>query len=318
MKTLGGYFELELSKGIEYHGGAIHVNTGRNAFEIILRRKNFNKVYLPYYSCDALAEPVKRIKMKYEFYKIDENFEPIFDYNSLDEGEAFLYVNYFGVKDKFIANLSKSIGNLIIDNSQAFFSQPVKGVDTFYSARKFFGVPDGAYVYMDKNDEEDLEQDKSIDRTKHLLERIEFDAEYGYSHFLSNENILINQPIKRMSKLTGRILQSIDYENVKSIRKQNFKFFDKIYSDINQLKFDVDDNISPMVYPLLLEVDGLREYLINKKVFVATYWGVVTGRVKEADFEYKLTRFLIPLPVDQRYTIDDLKIISKLLEGKLT
>jgi hypothetical protein len=31
--SIGGYFELELPCGEEYHQGAIRLNTGRNAFE---------------------------------------------------------------------------------------------------------------------------------------------------------------------------------------------------------------------------------------------------------------------------------------------
>jgi hypothetical protein len=33
--SIGGYFELELSRGEEYHSDAIRLNTGRNAFEYI-------------------------------------------------------------------------------------------------------------------------------------------------------------------------------------------------------------------------------------------------------------------------------------------
>ena len=31
--SIGGYFELELPQGEEYHKNAIRLNTGRNAFE---------------------------------------------------------------------------------------------------------------------------------------------------------------------------------------------------------------------------------------------------------------------------------------------
>jgi hypothetical protein len=33
MQPIGGYFELELRKGKEYHTDAIRLNTGRNALE---------------------------------------------------------------------------------------------------------------------------------------------------------------------------------------------------------------------------------------------------------------------------------------------
>lgn len=43
MKEIGGYFELELHKGGHYHPDALHLNTGRNCFEYILRAKGYKK-----------------------------------------------------------------------------------------------------------------------------------------------------------------------------------------------------------------------------------------------------------------------------------
>lgn len=41
MKAIGGYFELELPYSEEYHKNALRLNTGRNAFEYILRSKKY-------------------------------------------------------------------------------------------------------------------------------------------------------------------------------------------------------------------------------------------------------------------------------------
>ena len=59
---IGGYFQLELNKDREYHDKAIALNTGRNALEYILRAKIFKKIYLPFYTCDVLLEPLKKLK----------------------------------------------------------------------------------------------------------------------------------------------------------------------------------------------------------------------------------------------------------------
>lgn len=63
--SIGGYFGLELQKKKEYHQNAIRLNTGRNAFEYILRAKNYTKVYLPYYTCDVMLEPINKLNLKY-------------------------------------------------------------------------------------------------------------------------------------------------------------------------------------------------------------------------------------------------------------
>ncbi|WP_129594606.1 hypothetical protein [Seramator thermalis] len=149
MNSIGGYFELELPHGEEYHKNAIRLNTGRNAFEYILRAKAYQKVYLPYYTCDVMLEPIQKLNIQFEFYSIDEFFQPIFDFSIIKDDEVFVYNNYLGICDNQVKEVAAKCKNLIIDNSQAFYSMPLPGVNTFYSPRKFFGIPDGAYLYTE-------------------------------------------------------------------------------------------------------------------------------------------------------------------------
>ena len=68
--SIGGYFELALNRRQPYYQNAICLNTGRNAFEYILRAKGYKKVFLPYYICEAMLEPVDKLALKYEYYHI--------------------------------------------------------------------------------------------------------------------------------------------------------------------------------------------------------------------------------------------------------
>ncbi|MFN5704969.1 MAG: hypothetical protein ACK45U_03865, partial [bacterium] len=81
MNEIGGYFELELNRKSEYHPEAIKLNTGRNALEYILRVRNYKKVYLPLYTCDAVLQPLKKLKIEFEFYNIDLQLNPVFDFS---------------------------------------------------------------------------------------------------------------------------------------------------------------------------------------------------------------------------------------------
>ena len=71
MNEFGGYFELELNEGKDYHAGAIKLNTGRNALEYILRVNKYKKIYLPFFTCDVLLQPIEKLKIDTEFYHID-------------------------------------------------------------------------------------------------------------------------------------------------------------------------------------------------------------------------------------------------------
>lgn len=315
MTEIGGYFELELRKGNEYHSTAIALNTARNALELILITKNYSKVYIPYFTCDVILEPFKKQNIEYEFYHIDEDLEPKFDYLKIKENEGLLYTNYFGIKDKFIGELTGVCRNLIVDNSQSFFSKPINDIPTFYSCRKFFGVPDGAYLYMEGVTTGELPCDYSENRMTHLLKRIEYDAEVGYVDFKTNDNSLVGQPIRQMSKLTKALLSNIDYEFVKTKRIENFNSLHNILVQRNELNFELENNYVPMVYPFLTKKHGLKEKLIRNKIYVATYWPNVLNWVKEDSFENKLTNNLVHLPIDQRYGHEEmLKIFSLINE----
>lgn len=307
MKTIGGYFELELPKGEHYHKNAIRLNTARNCFEYVLRARGYTKVYIPYYTCEVMLESIKKLDLNYEFYHINEQLEPK-SLPRLSENEAFLYTNYFGLKQNCVKRLATEYdSHLIVDNAQAFYAEPVPGVDTFYSARKFFGLSDGAYLYTDKALHQEFEQDCSFDRMSHLLKRVDLGAEAGYHDFRVNDDALIGQDIKTMSKLTEALLAGIDYESAKQARRSNYLFLDKELGSSNHIHLKLDESTVPMVYPYLTNDTGLKKRLISEKVFVATYWPNVFGWCGEGDLEYSLAQNTCYLPVDQRYGVKDLK-----------
>lgn len=300
--SIGGYFELELPVTEEFHRNAIRLNTGRNAFEYILRAKNYKMVYLPFYTCDVMLEPITKLNLKYKFYNIDSNFMPIFNFKSIGENDVFVYNNYFGLCDKQTKEIASLCVNLIIDNSQAFYSKPIKGVDTFYSPRKFFGLPDGSYLYTDKLLDFNLDKDISYKRCEHLLGRADTGAEAHFQTYKENSKGLCNQPIRGMSNLTQKLLSSIDYNKVADLRRQNFNYLHSKLNKRNKLKFEFDNSAAPMIYPFLIENGAaLKKELIANKIFVASYWPNVLDWAKADSFEHNLTKNMIAVPVDQRY-----------------
>jgi hypothetical protein len=232
----------------------------------------------------------------------------------LGNNEGFLYINYFGLKDTFISILSLECKNLIIDNSQAFFSAPKPGIPTFYSCRKFFGVPDGAYLYMQGINTSDLGIDVSFDRINHLFKRIEFGAKSGFNDFKNNEHKLIGQPILLMSNLTKSILNNIDYELIKKKRRENFMFINRHLSETNELEISLADESVPMVYPFLTGNVKLKRKLIESKVFIATYWINVLGWTQVGTTENYLAKQLIPIPIDQRYSEEHLATLLNIIK----
>jgi len=313
--SIGGYFELELRGGEHYHKDALCLNSARSCFEYVLRARGYKKVYLPYYTCEIVAQPCQLLHVDYEFYHIDRNLEPVV-LPELKEEEAFVYTNYFGLKWQCVERLAQHYGSqLIVDNAQAFFAPALPGIDTFYSPRKFFGVPDGAYLYCDAPIGMELPQSHSYDRMSHLLKRVDMGAEAGYADFKCNDEALGSQSIMRMSALTENLLKTIDYVSIIEKRKKNYQLLDQSLRQYNQLNLTCSDEAVPMVYPFLPKQNAeLEKKLIENKIFVATYWPNVLEWCEENDWEYQLAQQACFLPMDQRYGEEEMLQIINLIE----
>lgn len=315
MDAIGGYFGLELRNGVHYHKNALRLNTARNCFEYILLSRKYKKVYIPYYTCNVMLQPLLKYNISYEFYHLDFNLEPekIF---SLKTNEGFLYTNYYGLKQSCVEYLAKIYGSqLIVDNAQAFFATRVNGVDTFYSARKFLGVPDGAYLLTDALMDTCFIKDKSFSRIMHLVRRIDESAEAAYQYFRINDECLDNLEIMYMSDLTDRLLCNVDYEYIKNKRIKNWEFLDRELGSINLIHFNLSEDAVPMVYPFYSLDSSLRDKLIKSKIYVARYWPNVLDWCFNGSIEYNMCQSLIPLPVDQRYGDSEMKYIVDIIKG---
>lgn len=317
-KSIGGYFELELKPGEFYHRDVLNLNTGRNCLELVLNDYRPSKIYLPKYSCDVLKEPIEKLGIEAEFYSIAPNFHPDLPSDfSLNDSELLLYTNYYGCLSEVVEKLVNQFkNNLIVDNAQAFFVEALDNLATFYSPRKFFGVPDGGMLKYKPRNEYQFERDNSLNRFSHLIKRIESGAEYGYSDFIQNDLSLVGQEVKLMSNLTEKLLTSIQYSEIKKQRQQNFYLLDVAFRGFNELQLNSKNLQSPLCYPLLVE-NGveIKTHLIRNRIYVPTYWPQVLGPTGLTAFETHLIENLVCLPIDQRYDEVDMKHIVNVINN---
>ena len=175
---IGSFIELEMPRGQEYYSSKKNIarlNSGRAAIYYASRLLNCDTVWVPYYQCETVRDFLIKKGTQVKFYHIDENFN-VLDINQR-YGEAVLLVNYFGIMShRRMKSLTQKYQNVIVDNSQAFFAKPIKRAMNIYSARKFVGVPDGAYVIGDgaHNGLDSLPQGYSSDTAAFMLLRIEY------------------------------------------------------------------------------------------------------------------------------------------------
>ena len=257
MKEIGGYIELDTYTGKMLHSDGTKLNCGRNALAYIIKAKGIKKIHMPKFMCDSCDKVLADNHVDVHYYSIGLDFKPV-----IKEWDGWLYVvNFYGQLSNDYLN---SLGDrIIVDNAQAYFQEPIPGVDTLYTCRKFFGVADGAILYTDKLIRVEG-QDESFERMHFLLGRYERSASEFYAEYVENNHFFKNEPIKRMSKLTENLLHGIDYEMVKNRRRQNFCYLHEMFQSMNKLNLSVPDGA--FMYPLYIEIGAeLRKQLQAKK-----------------------------------------------------
>lgn len=312
MREFGGYIELETFRGEMLHEGAAALNCGRSALAYLCEAKNIQKLYLPRFLCASVPELCKKINVQYDFYAIDERFMPVLE-RELGDGEWLYIVNFYGqLSNETLTVWKKRYKRVIVDNAQSYFQMPAEGVDTIYTCRKFFGVADGAFLYTDTELNREIPQDESFERMHFLLGRYERTANEFYSEYAANNKRFATEPVKRMSRLTENLLHGIDYGFVRRRRTENFAFLHEQLGERNRLALTVPDGA--FMYPLHVENGAeLRKKLQKEKIYIPTLWPAVLDICREDELEYDMAKNILPLPVDQRYTMDDMQYIVQTL-----
>lgn len=101
------------------------------------------------------------------------------------------------------------------------------------------------------------------------------------------------------------MMQSIDYDKAALRRLDNYNFLRKHLGG-RQLSYGE----VPIVFPFVSEKgQELRKELISQKVFVAKYWPNVEEWAGDDAVETWMANHVLPLPIDQRYGVDDMNRI---------
>lgn len=308
MNEIGGYIELPQFDGDIFHSNAIALNSARNCLAYLIEARKIKKIAIPKFLCNSISEVCRKYDVEMRYYSIDADFKTSENFK-LEKYEWFYFVNYYGqFNNKQISNLKEKHDRIIVDNVQAYFQKPIAGVDTIYTCRKFFGVPDGAFLYTNKKINRELEVDISFKRMNHLLGRFEENANQHYCEYTKNEYSFIELPIRKMSRLTRNILRAVDYEQVRLIREQNFQYLDSKLGMYNKLKIHVP--IGSFMYPLYIPNGAeIRKNLQKEKIYVPTLWPDVLELCDEKELEYDLAKNILPIPCDQRYTLKDMEYV---------
>lgn len=315
---IGGFFELELPVGpsLPHNRARGTLASGRACLATIMRELQPTKVWVPFYICDSVLHALALADVSYEFYGLTEELE-LSTLPELAEREYLLYVNYFGLKSDYATVLFERYHHqLLLDLTQAFFEEPNAGQWAFNSARKFFGVPDGAYLYTPEGTSLiEFPENKEIS-LEHLVCRQLGQQGAAYNAYNQYEAQLSYAPAS-MSAVTRSWLSWLDYTMIARKRQDNFKQ----YHELLQPLFDEFDGIArewlplphgavPFCYPLRLALPlPNRQYLFEQQIFLPWLWPEMRHRFGDFPLEKSFVDGVLILPLDHRYGLDEVKLV---------
>ena len=261
----------------------IKLNLARNCLKYICKAYGINKILLPYYTCPVVWNSLREESCEVKFYHIDKDFLPT---EKFKKNDFILYTNYFGINSKNCKKLAKKYPNIIIENSQGFFSEPL-GLASFNSLRKFFNVQNGAYLFTSKQLEQVFEVDK--------IELQPVSMQENYEKFLKNELFLDSQKqIKAISPKVEKMMNDLDFETESIKRVRIFKQYEKVLKNFNNIQLDLNSGDIPYCYPFSPNSEIIKRKLWSKNLVLLQLWKNFPKSFIESEF----LNDTIALPLD--------------------
>jgi len=313
MTAIGGFLELEAQRGSEgaWHAQAPALTSGRACLRAILEMTRPARVLVPLYICDAALEPMRRLNIPVEFYGVTQSLEP--DRSDWPPDAAVLLVNYFDLKHRQASSTAALLGErAVVDDTQAFFRRGRDGSFSFNSARKFFGVPDGAYAYGPGIDRIRTSGRNDAVPGEHLSTRRAGDVDRAYRQFQMAE-AQVSCELLSPSSCSQDVLAGVAYDDARAARRRNFIQLHDALGALNTLPIDfsLDPDAAPLCYPFLPNRPSMHRALWQREIFVPRFWPEVTDRVDTGfAWERDLATRLLPLPIDHRYGCDDMQRVG--------
>ena len=97
-------------------------------------------------------------------------------------------------------------------------------------------------------------------------------------------------------------------------RQRNFDFLNVEFQCINEL--ELKSVYGAFMYPLLIQNGSVvRKELQKEKIYIPTLWPNVLEECNPDSLEYRYATNILPIPVDQRYEIEDMKYLTEVIKS---
>ena len=130
------------------------------------------------------------------------------------------------------------------------------------------------------------------------------------------EEILIPQNIPLISL---KILSNLSYHDILEKRTENLKYVYQEINDENRFLFDLKEIKCPFMLPLIFsneeERNSAKNIFIQNKIYPQIIWDIEEFIPKKYTYEHDLSRKVLMVHTNQRYSPNDLSKVVELLNN---
>ncbi|MET0387066.1 MAG: hypothetical protein ABW321_13955 [Polyangiales bacterium] len=311
--TIGGFFPLELptTRGALPPSDAVALSSGRGCLRAILEHMRPARLLAPFYICDAALSPARQLGIPIVRFPIGPDLLPRLP--ALSPADLVLVVDYFGVCPSATHCIDGLGERGIVDQTHALFAPRNAPHWFFASARKWFGVPDGAFLWGPSAVSPPLTA-ASSELPIHLITRRWGEPDVAYRAYQQAEATL-DDAVRSISELSAALLGGVDVARVQNTRRANFLHLHHRLGAHNQLQLPQNPQNVPFCYPFLPPRPVSRDALRERGLFIPMFWTECTSGT-DATFAWErlLAQSLLPLPIDHRYGPEAMDQLAATLE----
>ena len=327
VEPIGGFFGLDLEQAplaadSVWDAWTHPFNTvstfgiARAALEAVFKATASRRVWLPAYFCreatHALESVAAAIGAKVRTYGLTDELEPDVEQlgPQLASGDLVVVVDYFGWPPSLkFRDWTESRPDVVWveDRAQTLWTaEPPWAAWCVYSPRKLLGTPNGG-ILLGKTLVSLESADNAPDLTVGLPELMRFeDVSQGqndrwYAAYQAREAAFAQTP-GVMSQLTSSLLRRVPIAPLVRARQTNYAY---LLGRLRSLAAWPRSEANTAPFGLVITVEdasALARQLAEQRLFCARHWADLGSDPAAFPFEHRLSRQLVTLPCDHRYS----------------
>lgn len=323
-------------------------STGRSAISYVLdtieyRNPKVKKVaVLPPFTCQTVIDPFLTKGYEVRTFHVGQDLRSsvadLFNVVDISQVGVILFHRFFGFDtikniDTIIPVLRREGVIVIEDCTQCLYSSFSKSDADYFvgSIRKWCGVPDGGFAvcregnFSNKPTQiddklQEAKKEASIHKYKYLFEG-KGDKSFFLNLYRDAEDVLDAQSdYFAISDLSKSIQCNLDVELLKAKRRANYEIIAKGLVSCDGIKVifeTIDEEVVPLYCPILCkDRDFVQKELVKNSIFAPVVWpkaDCCPSVDQDAEYVYQ---HILCIPIDQRYDVEDMERILKVLKSK--